>query len=279
MLLSQPAVILYILVVAPVLERETLSVIQALRPLVLTDDDHFRRMVGETSAISVSGEILAIVGGLLLGLLLQARSLFAIGGWLDLYQVLVVPLGFGLLAWTICAAFATTRSFSQLHRQPLSVDIFDIGPFEAVGRHSLTVALVFVGGIVLSTLLGLGSIDFRAWQSWLSYFIYALIPVAIFFFSMRGTHHMLANAKRQELQTTVRANIALCRTLLARLAAGENGGDLAAQINALSAYEQRVRATRTWPYNTPMLRTLFLSVIAPAAAGLARAVTPLLLDR
>ena len=39
---------------------------------------------------------------------------------------------------------------------------------------------------------------------------------------------------------------------------------------ALAALESRLQAARTWPYNTPMLRTLFVSVLAPGALLLAR---------
>ena len=38
-----------------------------------------------------------------------------------------------------------------------------------------------------------------------------------------------------------------------------------AEANLLMAYEQRLREARTWPYNTAMLRTLFLSVLVPIA--------------
>ena len=37
----------------------------------------------------------------------------------------------------------------------------------------------------------------------------------------------------------------------------------------LAAYEARVRAARTWPYNTAMLRTLFVSFVFPAGAAMA----------
>ena len=40
-------------------------------------------------------------------------------------------------------------------------------------------------------------------------------------------------------------------------------GTIASQINALTAYEQRLKATPTWPYNTGMLRTLFFSILMP----------------
>jgi hypothetical protein len=275
----QLTVILCFVIIAPILKRETSSVLQALRPLVVLDDDHFWRMVEETSTVPLGGEILTMGGGLLIGLVVQVRDLLALEGRLDLLQALAGSFMLGLLVWTVYAAMGSARSFYQLHRQPLRVDIFDIGPFAAVGRHSLVVALVFVGGMVLATLLGLGRIDTQAWQSGLSYFVYALVPIAIFFLSVSGTHHLLAEAKSHELHAVEQTNVALRRTLLARLAASEKGSDLASQINALAAYEQRVRATSSWPYDTTMLCTPFLSVIAAAGAAPGREVLPTLLGR
>ena len=43
-------------------------------------------------------------------------------------------------------------------------------------------------------------------------------------------------------------------------------------ISALIAYEERLQAARTWPYNTAMLRTLFFSIIVPAGLALANIV-------
>ena len=57
---------------------------------------------------------------------------------------------FGTLGWIVYRAIASTRLSRWLSRQPLDVDIFDITPFEPIGRHSLQLAMVFVGGIILS---------------------------------------------------------------------------------------------------------------------------------
>ena len=61
-----------------------------------------------------------------------------------------------------------------------------------------------------------------------------------------------------------------------RIAGEESSGSLAAEINALAVYEDRLHAARTWPYNTAMLRALFFSLIIPGAAELAKVVFRLL---
>ena len=53
---------------------------------------------------------------------------------------------------------------------------------------------------------------------------------------------------------------------------------MGSEINALVAYEERLKATSTWPYDTAMLRTLFFSVIIPGVATLARVISEMSFD-
>jgi len=272
LLLLPPAVITYILVVSPILARMETGVIEAFRSLVLMDDDSLNRLVNEASRINPIGEVIAFGVGAAFGLWvgrtwLPDDNVF----WLQLYLPLSASLMFGLLGWTIYAVVAGTRLTAELHRQPLRVDIFDIKPFEPIGRQSLIVALVFVGGTALSTIFGgLGQGSIFAWQDWLIYVLLALVTVLVFFLSMRDTHRVLAAEKKRELEAVQRNILLACRTLMKRFAANENAGTLAAEINALVAYEERLQATRTWPYDTAMLRTLFFSVILPGGLALAQ---------
>ena len=119
-------------------------------------------------------------------------------------------------------------------------------------------------------LFGIGQYDIFAWQNWFIYLLLALVIVLVFFLNMRDTHRVLATAKRQELEA-VQANILQSsRTLMKRVTAGESGGSLGLEINALVAYERRVNGTRTWPYDTAMLRTLFFSLVIPAGVELVK---------
>ena len=270
LLLLPPAVITYILVVWPIMARMEAGVIEAFRSLVLMDDDSFDRLVNEASRINPIGEVIAFGVGAAFGLCdgrtwLPDDNVF----WLKLYLPLSASLMFGLLGWTIYAAVAGTRLITELHRQPLRVDIFDIKPFEPIGRQSLIVALVFVGGTALSMVFGLRQGSIFAWQDWLIYALLALVAVLVFFLNMRDTHRVLAAEKKRELEAVQRNILLACRTLMKRIAANENTGTLAAEINVLIVYEERLRATRTWPYDTAMLRTLFFSIIIPGGLALA----------
>ena len=51
---------------------------------------------------------------------------------------------------------------------------------------------------------------------------------------------------------------------------------VATEMNAWAIGKQELKATRTWPYNTEMLRTIFISIMTPLVVGLSRLVAALL---
>lgn len=270
-LLISPAVIIYILVVSSIMAREEVGVVEVFRSLVLMDDEDFDRLVNEASRVNPVGEVIALGVGAAFGLWIgRAWIADADVFWLKLYLPLSASLMFGLLGWTIYNLVTGTRLTTELHRQPLRIDIFDTTPFEPIGRQSLVSALTFVGGVVLSMVFDFEPGDILDWRNWVIYGFMVLVPVLVFFLSMRGTHRVLVDEKNRELEAVQRNILLACRTLMERFAAGENTGTLAAEINALVTYEERLLGTRTWPYDTAMLRTLFFSVILPIGAVLAQ---------
>jgi len=270
-LLVAPTMILYIVVVAPPAERAWARVYRALRPVVLVADDAYAELLAAAMAIRPRSELLAFGVGAALGLLRVSPTVEGMPTWLDVYLLGTTAILFGLLAWVIYVTVARTQVTAAILRAPLVVNPHDIGPFMAIGWQALLLALVFVGGITLSLLFSalepgvFGQLGF-----WLIYLPIALAPVAVFFLAMRPTHRVLARAKTHEL-AAVRAELRRVEgQLLAGLAEGQDPGALPALISALGVLEQRLMVARTWPYNTAMLRTLFVSVLAPAALLLAR---------
>jgi hypothetical protein len=273
LMLGPGMVIAYILVVAPFVEQAEAAVIDAFRPLVLIDDEAFDQLVVEASRTNPIGEGVAFGLGAVLGVWIgQSWVLDSDAFWLKLVLIPSIGLMFGLLLWTIFVALVGTRLNAALHRQPLRVDIFDTKPFWPVGRQSLIIALVFVGGMVLGMLFSFVEDSMLDWRNWLLYSLLALVAVLIFFLNMRPTHRVLAAEKKKELGAVQERILLACRALMARIEAEEDAGTLGAEINALAAYEKRVQETSTWPYDMPMLRTLFFSVVFPAVAALARIV-------
>lgn len=272
------AVITYILALAPIMTRMEAGVIKAFRPIVQLDDDDFERLVHRASRLSPIGEVLAFGLGAAFGLLGQRSDLEAGLSWLSLYLAVSIPSMLGLLVWTIYTAVVGTRLTAALHRLPLRVDIFDKKPFEPIARQSLVAALAFLGGTLLSLLFGFGLLSFTEWQNWFVYLLLLLVPILIFFLNMRDTHRVLAAEKKRELTAVQQQILTACRTLMDRKGADEDTGTLGAEVSALIAYEERVAAASTWPYNTAQIRTLLFSVIIPGGAAVGRAVMEMVFD-
>lgn len=267
------AIIVYILAVGPIIDRMQTGVIKAFRSLVLVDDEQYERLVTEASRTNPIAEALAFGAGAAFGLWVglstfSGDSLF----WLRICMGLLTGLMFGILIWIIYGAIAGTRLTTELLRQPLQFDILDISPFEPIGRLSLVMSLVILGGVLIGLVLGLARDTIFDWRNWVLYLILALVSVVIFFLNMRDTHRVLSTEKKRELDAVQGHILHACRTLIQRLDAGEPAGDLGGEINALVTYEERLLAARTWPYNTTMLRTLLVSVIIPGGAAIVRVI-------
>jgi hypothetical protein len=269
--LLPPIVILYIWLISPSMSHSEAEVLHSIRPLVPLDDEDFARLVDRESRINPRYQWLTFGIGAILGLISAQTSGFNEDvTFLYIYWFLAMSLMYGLLAWVILAAIASTRFNSALHSQPLRIDILNPGPFEAIGRQSLLMALVFIGGITLSFLLSFSLDSFSSPLFWISYLLLVLITVLIFFFNMRPTHLALAAAKQRELEPLQQHINASCRELVQQRSQKKDSASLSAEINALVAYEERLLAARTWPYNTSILRTLFFSVFIPLGSVSAR---------
>jgi hypothetical protein len=111
---------------------------------------------------------------------------------------------------------------------------------------------------------------------WASYLVLVLITVLIFFLSMFPTHRVMADVKKKELEQVRKLIQKTFREILRRVEENQPIEELSTQISTLTLYEQRIQGTRSWPYNTAQLRTLFVSVIVPLATFLARRVGELI---
>ncbi|MCP4164843.1 MAG: hypothetical protein GY759_02985 [Chloroflexi bacterium] len=270
-------VIIYILLVAPRLAHTEDRIYNSIRPILLIDDKAFEQLVEKDTYISLRTELLAFVAGAVLGLLLVTTNSDLSISWLMLVMTITSACMYGLLFWTISVSVAGAKLNNTLLRQPMKIDPFDITPFEAIGRQSLLIALIFIGGITLSLVM----IGFRPGvllrpETWVVYVPMLLVPFVIFFFSMYPTHRVLAIAKFDEIVAVQGHLQRRFRGLLQCLDEQTDTTNLSAEINALVAYEDQLQSARTWPYNTRMLRTLFFSVLIPASAVAGRAIVSIM---
>lgn len=199
-ILSAPTIIAYIVVLGPILAGLEPIVIRSLRPNLLVDDQELARIIQRASAVSPLHEAAAIATGLFFGFLIIGGVPGPGESWPTYVWLVTGYMMLGLLGWIGFLSIAGTRVVSQLLRQPMRVDPLDIPPFEAIGRQSLVLALVFVGGITLGIVLGsYGSAALMNPRFWLLILPISLVPVVVFFLNMRPTQRVLAAARNRAL--------------------------------------------------------------------------------
>lgn len=202
-------VILYIVSIAPAMDRTYQEVINSIRQVILIDDEQFYKVCKEASKSSPIGEATAIGIGLIVGLLMSRLGLEeSVPSLLTVYWSIAMSLMFGLLVWTIYNSISDMRLITELHRQPMHVDLFNTQLYDPIGRQSLLLALVFIGGTLLGVVFGLNIENIYAWQTWLVYIPFGLVAVLLFFLNMRATHRVLKDEKERELDV-VRTRIHL----------------------------------------------------------------------
>ena len=269
--LLPPTIILYIWIISPHMTRMGTIVIESIRPLVQLDDENFDHQISEVSRINPLHEWVAFGIGVVLGIItILIADIDQSAPWSLVYWLISNSLMYGVLAWVVFVSITSTRVNAALHRLPMRIDILDSTPFEVIGRQSLLLALVFIGGITISLLFTFQDANLSSPEFWLVNMLFVLFIILIFFLSMRPTYKLLAAEKKRQLDPVQKHINHACQDLVQRLEQDQDPGGLSSKINALEVYEQRILAARTWPYNTSMLRTLFFSVLIPLGSILAR---------
>jgi hypothetical protein len=275
-ILVPPTILTYILVVAPRQAAMESRVLASLRPLLDVDEAELKRLAEQTGGMTQRREVTAFGVGVLVAVALSAQGVVVEFTWLELILLLEAALMYGLLAIVIYASLAGTRVTSALLRLPLQIDPLDVTPFEAIGRQSLLLALVFVGGVTLSLLfIGADAEILRAWEFYVIYVPLIVVPLLVFFLNMVPTHRRLQAARDGELGRVRSLIRRECSEMVQRMEQGEEANAVAGRVSALAAYESRLLEARTWPYNTTMLRTAFVSVLIPVGTMISRIVAEL----
>lgn len=155
-------------------------------------DEALNHLARAGGGITPRTELVAFGIGVLVAVLLSAQGLLVDFTWLELVLLLEVSLMYGLLAIVIYGSLRSTRVTSALLRLPLRVDPLDVSPFEAIGRQSLLLSLVFVGGVTLSLLfIGVHPEIFLQWEFYVIYTPLISVSILVFFLNMAPTHRLL----------------------------------------------------------------------------------------
>jgi hypothetical protein len=254
----QPAIIVYILVISPLIQRLWERALQSLRLLLPQPE-----VINKITTYNRRWEWTALLLGAIFAVALS-QPWSQIEQWTDLYAVITTTIMFSLLGLLIYGGLSGSIGLAQLNRQYLELDISDTRLLEPIARWSLSVSFAFVGGISLSILFqpfeNLQSVD-----NIIVYSILICVTVLLFFISMWSTHNTMASAKRRELDM-VRENLDNARhELKQRATQGVTDGTdrLYSAIAVWGLYERQVLEVPTWPFNASIMGRLIASTIVP----------------
>lgn len=275
----QPVIIIYILILERVFKRMEISVIRGLREVVRLSDEKFDWLVERTTTLNLKNELLAILAGAVLGLLVASPwDLYQDFSWLILYLTLVNCIMYGLLGWVVYASISGSRLPVVLYRQILDIDIFNLKPFEPIGRQSLAISLAFMGGIAISLLFSDISAGIFTIEFWVVYLILVMVAVLVFFLNMMPTHRVLSAARDEEMEIVEHNLLTSYQELKQQNSNGAATQSSAEQLNAWKISQEMVEGVKTWPYSIDTLRNLLITVLIPGAAAVARLLAEVFID-
>ena len=229
--------------------------------------------------MNLKNELLAILAGAVLGLLVASPwDLYQDFSWLLLYLTLVNCIMYGLLGWVVYASISGSRLPVVLYRQPLDIDIFNLRPFEPIGRQSLAISLAFMGGIAISLLFSDISAGIFTIEFWVVYLILVMVAVLVFFLNMMPTHRVLSAARDEEMEIVEHNLLTSYQELKQQNSNGAATQSSAEKLNAWKISQEMVEGAKTWPYSIDTLRNLLITVLIPGAAAVARLLAEVFID-
>ena len=258
----QSAIIVYIFMVSPLIQKLWERMLISLEPLLPQTESN--EILNKMSHKNRRWEWVALLVGVIFFLSLGKPWNWGMD-WFEIYTLITSIIMFALLGYLINGGISSTLRLARLTRKYLHFEIFDAGVLIPVAQWSLSVSLAFVGGISLSVAFQPFE-NLRQTENIIIYAILLCVTVLLFFTSMWSTHSAMASAKRREL-TMVRENLDFHRKELKQQSSESINNDkdrLYSAIAVWSIYEKQVREAPTWPFNAGILGRLVLSSLVPA---------------
>lgn len=192
-------------------------------------------------------------------------------GYRELPMAVFVP---GFIAWLIgeafgwvlvCTAIHRFVILGRVHRDLVRVELFRQQPLHASSAVTIRTALVMLLLFAYIPLLSLGSDAFTDPNYLGSLFAGAILAVVIAVAPLRGTHRVLADAKRERSM----ANGRRIQETLDGLDRAVDAGDLPTvehkqkTLNALLGERDLLAKVPTWPWAPGTIRTFATTILVP----------------
>ena len=255
------AAVLYMLVIARVVDRTVQGALPSLERVLRIDADRFRTYVGRMQPADVRFNLwLLVVSAVIvialfpvLGLDLPVtndpatnRPVFLPA---NLPESIVILAGYTVVGWAGLSLLYLTdrvgRALGRLTREPLEIDVFDTTNLQPIGNIALAGSLAPAGVIVIM-LLGLGRPN--TWLSWTILLVAAVASLLALLLPLRGIHRQMSEAKEAVL-AHLNARIGRVYEEVSRgpIGAAEPPGT-GERASTLIALRKTVSEMTTWPF-------------------------------
>ena len=166
----------------------------------------------------------------------------------------------------------------EIYRQPIVVNIFDLRPFEPVGRESLLLSFAFIVGATIAMAFSITVELVLTIESIIVYMVFALMTIVVFYANMIDTYRLLSDAKKRELNL-VKDHISYAYRSFKQSA--EEGQDIRTSVMEMNAWismKERLVKAQTWPHSTATVGRLLISSLMPAGIASLRQMANAVLD-
>lgn len=260
--LQGPAIIIYILIIYPMLNRMGDNAVASILPLLDIDKKELTELQTRYYSPNRLGEWISLSAGAVFIIVLSQpwKGNFESN---TIFSFITEIIMFGLLSLLIYYGFSNSRYIARINKN-LKLDIFNVEALAPIARWSLSVSLAFIGGIMISIVFQTVE-NLMQWQVIVIYIILVASTVAIFFISLWSTHMAIVNVKRRELAVVDMRLAEACRKLTQQATNNIDESDsvLNLEVAAWGLYERRIRETREWPFNAGIIGRLLLSIASP----------------
>ena len=276
----QPTIIVYILLLTPFHQRANRDVIVGLRPIIKLTDEEYNDMVVEKSRINPRGEYIALAIGLLIGFLMNMGASMGVQAPLTYtYKLITTIIMYTSIIWALYVAVASARLNKEIYRLPIEVNIFDLRPFEPIGRESLVLSFSFIVGATIAMAFSITAELVLTVENIVIYLIFAGMTIVVFYANMIDTYRLLLATKKRDIHMA-QDHISEAYHSFKHFA--EEGKDIRTSVTDVNAWivmKERLGKTQTWPHSTATVGRLLATAFMPAAVAGLRQVAQSILER
>ncbi len=256
------------------------SILDPLRPALRCSDAEYANLVREFSYPNPNfrraAGVLGVLGGLAVMVdgnvshLLQRATWDSHFGWVALNVSVVCWMLGVVIFWSV----RQSRLLMRVQREFVEIDLMDLSSLTLFARESLrAIVFMLIGGSLGALVMVVSGLP---GASMLVVLATILVNTIAVFYPVRGLHHRIREAKRQELEL-VNEKVRRERDRILE-SDGPDAEAASGKLPGLVAYKQFVESVSEWPIDTSTLLRFALYLGLPIGSWLGGALVERLLD-